>query len=139
MFGKIIDGRLQIARQIIKNKNGGTISNPKTEELIANGYKEIEYTEKPTFDREEETLYELYNETNDKIIVNYETRILTDYEHNEVIKREIEEEENKITARNIRGALLGIEYDINEINKIENKIAELRVKLRPIPEEEGNE
>ena len=134
-YGKIINGKLQYAGQIIQTEKG-FISNPKEKDLISNGYKEIVYTEKPTFDREEEKLKEVYTD-GDKITISYEKVSLTDYEHNEVIKREIEEEENKITARNIRGALLGIEYDINEINKIENKIAELRPKLRTIQEEEN--
>ena len=80
MFGKIIDGKLQIAGQIIKNKNGGTISNPKVEELIANGYKEIVYTEKPIYDTENFKLVEILSEADDKIYVTYGSEQLTDEE-----------------------------------------------------------
>ena len=43
-YGKIIDGKLQIAGSVITNKDGGTTTNLKAEQLIANGYKEIEYS-----------------------------------------------------------------------------------------------
>ena len=134
MLGKIIDGRLQIAGRIIKEGNT-TITNPTEEKLKELGYKEVEYTAKPKYDDEEEKLVEEYINGNN-IIVNYTKVALTDEEHNEVIKQKIVEEENKVSARNIRGALLDINFDKNKIIEIENNIAELRVKIREIEGEE---
>ena len=65
MFGKIIDGNLVLAGQIITTDKG-FISNPKAEQLIELGYKEIDYAEKPEYDKEEEKLQEVYTD-GDKI------------------------------------------------------------------------
>lgn len=137
MFGKIIDGRLKIAGQKIQIENGW-ITNPTEEQLKELGYKEVEYTEKPEYDKEEMKLVEMYNEYQNKIIVSYGTEQLTDYEHNEVIQAEIVAEENKITARNIRNAIKGDNFALNKITEVEGNIAELRAKIREI-EEEGQE
>ena len=128
MLGKLIDGRLVIAGSKIQIENGW-ITNPTNEQLIANGYKEIEYTEKPTYDKEEEKLQEVYTD-GEKIVVSYEKVALTKEEKIEVIKQEIIDEENKITARNIRNAILGDTFAKNRITEIENNIFELRAKLR---------
>lgn len=134
MLGKIIDGRLVIAGQIVKDGNT-TITNPTEEMLRELGYKEVSYTEKPSFDEEEEKLQEVY--TDGKTIeVSYEVVDLTDEEHNAIIQQKIVAEENKMTARNIRGALLDINFDKNKIVEIEGNIAELRAKLREIKNEE---
>jgi len=131
MLGKLIDGRLVVAGSIVKDGNT-TITNP-TEEMLKNlGYKEVEYTEKPSFDEEEMKLYETYTEYSDKIIVAYATVELSAEEHNAIIQQKIVAEENKMTARNIRGALLDINFDKNKIVEIEGNIAELRAKLREI-------
>lgn len=131
-YGKIIDGKLQIAGQIIKTDKG-FISNPTTEQLIELGYKEIEYTEKPTYDKEEEKLQEVYTD-GDKITVSYEKVALTDEEHNVIIQAEIVAEEQKITARNIRNAIKGDSFALGKIDEVENNIAELRAKLREVPQ-----
>lgn len=134
MLGKLIDGRLVVAGRIIKEGNT-TITNPTEEKLKELGYKEVEYTAKPKYDDEEEKLVEEYINGNN-IVVNYTKVALTDEEHNEVIKQKIVEEENKVSARNIRGALLDINFDKNKIVEIEGNIAELRTKLREITNEE---
>lgn len=134
MYGKIIDGRLQIAGQIITTDKG-FISNPTTEQLIELGYKEIEYAEKPEYNKEEEKLQEVYTD-GDKITVSYEKVALTDYEHNAVIQNEIVAEEQKITARNIRNAIKGDSFALGKIDEIENNIAQLRAKIREIVNEE---
>ena len=134
MYGKIENGRLVLAGYKIQIENGW-ITNPTTEDLIANGYKEVEYTEKPTYDREEEKLVETYTD-GEKITVSYEKVALTDYEHNEIIQQEIEAEENKITARNIRNAIKGDNFALNKITEVENNIVELRAKIREIANEE---
>lgn len=133
MFGKIIDGRLVIAGSKIQIKNGW-ITNPTTEDLIANGYKEIVYNSKPEYDKEEFKLTENYTEEENKIIVSYEETKLTDEEHNAVIQQEIIDEENKITARNIRNAIKGDNFALNKITEVEGNIVELRAKLREIGE-----
>ena len=57
MLGKLIDGRLVIAgREVCEGKT--KITCPTEEKLKELGYKTIEYTEKPTFDKEEEKLKE---------------------------------------------------------------------------------
>jgi len=133
MFGKLIDGRLVVAGSIVKDGNT-TITNPTEQMLKDLGYKEIKYCEKPEYNEEEEKLVEGYTDNvedeENYIFVTYTPYPLTDEEHNAIIQQKIVAEENKMTARNIRGALLNIEYDINEVTKIENNIAQLRKKLR---------
>ena len=134
MLGKLIDGRLVVAGRIIKEGNT-TITNPTEEKLKELGYKTIEYTEKPTFNKEEEKLKEVYTD-GDKITVSYEVVALTKEEKIAVLQSEIVAEENKMTARNIRGALLDINFDKNKIVEVENNIADLRAKIREITNEE---
>ena len=135
MLGKLIDGRLVIAGRIIKEGNT-TITNPTEEKLKELGYKTIEYTEKPNFNKEEEKLQEVYTD-GDKIAVSYEVVALTDEEHNAIIQQEIVAEENKITPRNIRNAIKGDNFALNKITEVEGNIVELRAKIRKItPKEE---
>lgn len=92
-YGKIIDGKLQYAGNII-NTDKGFISNPTNEQLIANGYKEIEYTEKPTYDKDNEKLVETYTEQ-DKIIIGYEKITLTEEEKRENLINKVIDLEQK--------------------------------------------
>ncbi len=128
MFGKIVDGKLIIAGSKIEIKNGW-VTNPTEEQLRAEGYKEVVYNEKPTYDIENEKLKEKYTDKK-KITVNYEIVALTDEEHNAIIQQEIEEEENKITQRNLRNAIKGDSFALNKIDEIENNIASLRAKIK---------
>lgn len=128
MLGKLIDGRLVLAGRIVKEGNT-TITNPTEKKLKELGYKEIEYTQKPNYDKENEKLVEEYIDGNN-IVVDYEIVALTDEEHNEIIKQEIEEEENKITKRNLRNAIQGDNYALNKIAEVENNIFALREKLK---------
>lgn len=136
MYGKIIDGRLQIAGKRIKNGMGGEITNPTIEDLIANGYKGLCYNPKPDYDKEEEKLIETYTEEEVRIVISYEKVALTDEEHNEIIKQEIEEEENKITKRRQREIDLDKEGARDFEQEVENNIVALRAKLRPVGEEQ---
>lgn len=129
MFGKIINNTLFVANDRIKTLTGW-ITNPTEQQLIAQGYKEVVYTEKPNYDDENETLSERYKEEETKIIVEYDIEVLSDEAHNEIIQMKIDEEEAKITARNIRGAIQGDSFALNKIAEIENNIAQLRAKLR---------
>ena len=134
MLGKLIDGRLVVAGRIIKEGNT-TITNPTNEKLIELGYKEVEYNERPTYDKEEEKLVETYTD-GDKITVSYEVVELSSEEHNAIIQAEIVAEENKITPRNLRGAVMGDSFAYNKVNEVENNIAKLRAKIREITNEE---
>lgn len=128
MFGKIIDGKLVIAGKKIQIENGW-ITNPTEEDYIRYGYKEVNINEKPEYDDEEQRLKEVLVET-DVINICYEIETLTDEEHNQVIQYKIIEEENKITPRNLRGAVMGDSFAYNKVNEVENNIAKLREKLR---------
>ena len=134
MLGKIIDGRLVVAGRIIKEGNT-TITNPTEEKLKELGYKEIDYCDKPNYDKENEKLQEVYTD-GDKITVSYEVVELSAEEHNAIIQQEIVAEENKITPRNIRNAIKGDNFALNKITEVENDIVELRAKLREITNEE---
>ena len=134
MLGKIIDGRLVVAGRIVKEGNT-TITNPTEEKLKELGYKTIEYTEKPNFNKEEEKLQEVYTD-GETITVSYEVVELSAEEHNAIIQQEIVTEENKITARNVRNAIMGDNFAKNKITEVENNIAELRAKIREIEQVE---
>lgn len=129
MYGKLINNRLIIAGERIQVLNGW-ITKPSEEELRINGYKEIEYMDRPEYNEEEEKLVESFNELNDKIIVFYEKVILTIEEHNMVIQNKIIEEENRITPRRQREIDLNKEGALEFAQEIENNIIELRKKFR---------
>jgi hypothetical protein len=130
MFGKLENGNLVIAGNTIKIENGW-VTNPSETLLRSLGYKEIVYTEKPEFDKENEKLSEVYTD-GENITVSYEKVELSPAEHNAVIKAEIVEEESKITTRNILD--FAVDNDQEARNRIQihrNKIIELRAKLQP--------
>lgn len=136
MLGKIVNNQLVVAGRIVKEGNT-TITNPTEEQLINLGYKKLEYGAKQEYDKEEEKLVETYQDMGNEIYVGYDKVALTDEEHNAIIQQEIVEEENKITARNIRNAIKGDNFALNKITEVENNIVELRAKIREItPKEE---
>lgn len=138
MFGKLIDGNLVIAGNEIKTDKG-TVTNPNEELLKSLGYKEIVYTEKPEYDKENEALAEKYTEEENKILVGYDIEVLSAYAHNQIIKQEIVEEESKITTRNILDFMVDNDQEArNRIQIHRNKIIELRAKLVKEPKEEDN-
>lgn len=130
LYGKIVNNKLIIAGNKIQIKNGW-ITNPTEDKLKELGYKEIVYTEKPEYDKENEKLQETYID-GENITVSYEKVSLSPAEHNAVIKAEIVEEESKITTRNILD--FAVDNDQEARNRIQihrNKIIELRAKLQP--------
>jgi hypothetical protein len=135
-YGKIIEGQLQIAGNTIKTDKG-TITNPTDEMFIELGYKEIVYTEKPEFDKENEKLSEVYTD-GENITVSYEKVSLSPAEHNAIIKQEIVEEESKITPRRQREIDLNKKGALEFAQQIEDNITALRAKLQPEPKEEDN-
>lgn len=133
MYAKLVENQLQIAGNIIKgNDETGyyCIANPTEEQLIQKGYKLLVEEPEPEYDKEEQRVVKTYTETEEQITAVYTIEPLTDEEHNEVIQQEINEEENKMTLRNIRNAALGDSYAIGKLQEIENNIATLRAKLR---------
>lgn len=131
MYGKIVDGRLEIVGNTIKIENGW-VTNPSETLLRSLGYKEVVYTDKPEFDKENEALAEKYTEEENKIIVSYDIELLSAYAHNQIIKQEILEEEKKITTRNILDFVVDNDQEArNRIQIHRNKIIELRAKLQP--------
>jgi hypothetical protein len=131
MYGKIVDNKLIIAGETILIPNG-SITKPSEQQLRENGYKEIEYTEKPEYDDEEEKLVETYRVDIEEttILVCYEKVALTIEEHNQVIQYKIIEEENKMTPRRQREIDLKLEGALEFAQTIENNIIALRRKFR---------
>ena len=115
MFGKIVDGKLVVAGKKIKIENGW-ITNPTNEDLIANGYKEISYTEKSKYDEESEKLAEKYTDTEKGIEVSYEKVKLTDEEANNVLQSKIWNELGNISQLEILKAIVG-EMEIQQCMK----------------------
>ena len=136
MFGKIVDDRLEIIGNTIKIENG-FITNPNAELLRSLGYKEVIYTEKPEYDKENEKLSEVYTD-GENITVSYEKVELSPSEHNSIIKQEIVEEESKITPRRQREIDLNKEGALKFAQQIDDNIAVLRAKLQPEIKEENN-
>ena len=136
MFGKLIDGNLVIAGNTIKIENGW-VTNPSETLLRELGYKEVVYTERPEFDKENEKLSEIYTD-GETIQVSYEVVELSAEEHNAIIKQEIVEEESKITPRRQREIDLKKEGALEFAQQIEDNITALRAKLQPEPKEEDN-
>ena len=138
-YGKIIDGKLQYAGNII-NTDKGFISNPTNEQLIANGYKEIEYTEKPTYDKDNEKLVETYTEQ-DKIIIGYEKITLTEEEKREnLINKVIDLEQKYNMCRWEREIILtdnsgASDYTKTKAQEIEDLSAGLRNNENNVIEE----
>lgn len=135
MFGKIIDGRLVVAQNQI-NTNIGVITRPTKQNLIDNGYKPIQYSNKPKYDYKEEKLLETYKETDNQILVEYIIEKLTDEEHNEIINNEIRQKEELISTGLIATAFInnikGTKDNsaMTEIEKILSEIDNLKKELR---------
>lgn len=129
MFGKLINGQLVFAGERIPITNGW-ITKPTEQELRLNGYKEVQYSERPEYDDEEEKLVEEYNENETQITIVYTKYSLTNEEHNQVIQDKIIREENKITPRRQREIDLKLEGALEFAETVENNIIALRRKFR---------
>ncbi len=129
MFGKIENGRLVLAGSKIKIENGW-ITNPTTEDLIANGYKEISYTEKSKYDEESEKLTEKYTDTEKGIEVSYEKVKLTDEEVNNVLQGKIWEELNRVSQLEILMAIIGDKEAVSKIEGVLKNISSLEGKKK---------
>jgi hypothetical protein len=70
MFGKLKDGVIEYATSIIIFDDGSCICNPKKEQLIELGYKEVVNSDYPALNENEYTI-ELYEETETLIIISY--------------------------------------------------------------------
>lgn len=135
MYGKIINEKLIIAQNQI-NTNIGVITRPTEQNLIDNGYKPIQYSNKPKYDYKEEKLVEMNKDCGTYIEVWYGTEQLTDEEHNEIINNEIRQKEELISVGLIATALVnnikGTKDNsaISEIEKILSEIESLKKELR---------
>lgn len=130
MLGKIIDGRLVVAGNIIETEIG-TITNPTNTILRGLGYKDINYNEKPNYDFNTQRLKEVYVET-DIINVCYEIVELTKEEQFEIKKQKVVELEEKYNmCRWQREIILSensgaSDYTKTKAQEIENLAKELR-------------
>lgn len=132
MYGKIIDEKLVFAGNSITNKTGGTITNPTEKEYVENGWLLIFYNEKPSYDFYNQKLVEIYNEENNKIIVNYNIVNLTEEEKLNIKKQEVIELELKYNMCRWQRELILAEnsgasdYTKDKAQEIENLAKELR-------------
>lgn len=133
-YAKLIYNNLIIAGNIISGKdNNGryTITNPSEQQLLEKGYKLLVITEPPSYDIENEKVITSYVENENNITTIYTIQELTDEEHNNIIKSEIQQiEDEEQTKRLERCAELNDEYAINKLQEIEDKIQVLRMKLK---------
>lgn len=127
MFGKIIDNKLVIATNIIKDGKK-TVTRPTNTILQELGYKEIVYTYKPKFNDEEKKLIETFKETDNQILVEYTIEKLTDEEYNEIINRKIENEYNKVTTKDLIDYICG-KKDSTVVNEVINNVTQLQSKI----------
>lgn len=129
MFGKIENDELVLAGSVIKGKNY-LIVNPTDAQYLEKGYKYIVYSDKPEYDELEERLEEVYTEEGNNIIVNYNKVLLTDQEHNNMIKVKMIEYEQEQTPRLLREAALQESYALGRLQQINTIIAKLRKDFR---------
>ena len=129
MFGKIENDELVLAGSVIKGKNY-LIVNPTDAQYLEKGYKYIVYSDKPEYDELEERLEEVYTEEGNNIIVNYTKVLLTDQEHNNMIKVKMIEYEQEQTPRLLREAALQESYALDKLQQINTIIAKLRKDFR---------
>lgn len=128
MFGKIIDGRLIVAGQIIKDGKK-TVTRPTNTILQELGYKEIVYTYKPKFNDEEERLVEMHKDCGTYIEVWYGKEQLTDEEHNEIINQKIQNEYNKVTTKDLIDYICGKKDSTAVVNEVINNVTQLQSKI----------
>ena len=129
MYAKIVDGKLVVAGKKIQIENGW-ITNPTEEDLKANGYKEISYTEKSKYDEESEKLAEKYTDTEKGIEVSYEKVKLTDEEANNVLQSKIWNELGNISQLEILKAIVGDKEAVSKIEGVLKTISSLEGKKK---------
>lgn len=137
MYGKIVDGKLEIVKNKIKT-NEGWITNPTEKQLQDNGYKEVVYQKQPDFDIDTEKINEQYLDDKNQIIVSYYTTKLTNEEFNERVKFKIYSEISKISVLDIVNAIIKINNgaksneELNTLTKIKNAVDNLNKTLKEV-------
>ena len=129
MYGKIVDGKLEIVRNKIKTVEGW-ITNPTEKDLKANGYKEISTTEKQSYDDTTEKLVETYNETNKTIEISYSIVKLSEEETKNINQIKQYQELSKISQEDILKAIIGDKDSIEKINTVLKNISSIKEKIK---------
>ena len=131
MYGKLVDGKLILTPNSLTNNKGGTITNPKEKDYLDNGWKQIIYTDKPTYDIDTQKLQEQYTETN-VITVSYNIISLTEEEKREILQNKVFELEHQYNMCRYQRELILAEnsgasdYAKDKAQEIENLAKELR-------------
>lgn len=137
MFGKIVDGKLEIVKNKIKT-NEGWITNPTEKQLQDNGYKEVVYQKQPDFDIDTEKINEQYLDDKNQIVVSYYTTKLTNEEFNERVKFKIYSEISKISIIDIVNAIIKINSgaksneELDTLTEIKNAVDNLNKTLKEV-------
>lgn len=137
MFGKIVDGKLEIIKNKIKT-NEGWITNPTEKQLQDNGYKEVVYQKEPEFDVDTEKINEQYLDDKNQIVVSYYVTKLTNEEFNERVKFKIYSEISKISVLDIVNAIIKINSgaksneELDTLTEIKNNIDNLNKTLKEV-------
>ena len=137
MFGKIVDGKLEIVKNKIKT-NEGWITNPTEKQLQENGYKEVVYQKQPDFDIDTEKINEQYLDDKNQIVVSYYVTKLTNEEFNERVKFKIYSEISKISIIDIVNAIIKINSgaksnkELDTLTEIKNAVDNLNKTLKEV-------
>ena len=132
MFGKIIDEKLIIAGLKIKNKSGGTITRPTDYDYLENGWLQLHYNEKPTYDKDTQKLVEVYTEIEAMIDITYNIINLTEEEKIQIIQNKVIDLEYKYNmCRWQRELILADNSSASEYTKTKaQEIEDLAQQLR---------
>ncbi|MBR4633075.1 MAG: hypothetical protein IKO48_07165 [Elusimicrobia bacterium] len=129
MFGKIVDGKLIIARNKIEIKNGW-VTNPTEEQLKDNGYKEVVRTERQNYDSETEKLVEVYKDNGKNIEISYTKTKLTNEEVNEKLQEQEDVELGKISQLDMLKAIVGDKEVVSKIEAVLKTVSSLENKKK---------
>ena len=129
MYGKIVDGKLEIVRNKIKTVEGW-ITNPTEKDLKANGYKEISTTEKQSYDDTTEKLVETYKDNGKEIEITYSKVKLSKEETKNINQIKQNQELSKISQEDILKAIIGDKDSIEKINTVLKNVSSIKEKIK---------
>ena len=131
MFGKIIDGRLVYAGQIIKTEKG-FISNPTEKDYIENGWKKVYVSQKEEIDTTNFKYEPLYIANEEQINVGWQIVELTEEEKRNVIINKVNQLEHEYNMCRWQRELIlsensgASDYTKDKAQQIENLANSLR-------------
>ena len=131
-YGKIIDGKLIIAGLKITNEKGGTITRPTDNDYIENGWLQLHYNEKPTYDKDTQKLVEVYTEIEAMIDITYNVVNLTEEEKRDILQNKVWDLEQQYNMCRWQREMILAEnsgasdYTKQKANEIETLAKELR-------------